>query len=621
MGKHIDQYRHPLYKPDIYYLEALKKDPEFLPALKGLGEYYTRVNRFEDALEYLDKAWNIECRYNQNPEDGSVGYYRGICLMRLGKYDQAYDSLNRAAWAYNVISPAMTAIAAIDGICQNFEAMLEHSSLAMEKEFRHPVARPYAALALWKLGETREAAELCRYALGLDPLNHLARYTLAIITGKGKRSFFDILLSNPAQTVLDVCFDLLDAGFEDECAVLLRDALTITPDNAMLRYTLAYCYDIMGECERAQKQRKLAPKQKIVDVFPARTQEIEILRAALMMNEKDGFAAYLLGCMFYDSQRYADAAALWEKSVKYLPEFYIPYRNLALAYFNHLDRQADALPLMKKAIELHPGDPILLSEAATVMQKLGSSASENARFLVAHKPEKVNDQIQLTIARTYNSAGLFDEAEKTMLSHTFYPGEGAEFSIAEPYMYACFARGRKAMKEERYDEALKFFRASQKLPENLNVGFWNNSVMIPYRYYEAEALKALGRCDEADAIVKDLAQMKDVGMWNMGGEFVYYSAMSIRLGGDVMRAQKIMRDAILRWEKELEEGCKYHKVIGNLYNCFVGDGETNRLAALYGMLGYGKLFNGDIEGAKDFFAKSISYDPSYKIAFELELLK
>lgn len=620
VGKHIDQYRNPLYKPDIYYLEALNKDPEFLPALKALGEYYSRVNRFEDALKYLDKAWKIECRYNQNPEDGSVGYLRGICLTRLGRFDEAYDSLSRAAWSYNVISPAMTAISAIDGIRLDYEAMLEHASLAMEKEFRHPVARPYAALALWKLGETREAAELCRYALELDPLNHLARYTLAIITGKGKRSFFDMLLSNPAQTTLDVCFDLMDAGFINECAVLLKDALKIAPNNAMLRYTLAYCYDIMEEDALAVKQRSMASREKIVDVFPSRAQEIEMLETALRANEKDGFAAYLLGCILYDAQLYSDAAVLWERAIKYLPKFYIPYRNLALAYFNHLDRAEEALSLMCRAVELHPNDSILLAEAATVMQKLGTSAEDNAKFLDAHKPKEVTDQIQLTVARAYNHAGMFEEAEKAMRSHTFYPGEGAEFSIAEPYMYACFARGRMAMKEKRYEDALECFRASQTLPENLNVGFWNDSVMMPYLYYEAAALKALGRTDEADKIINRLSKMKDVGMWNMGGEFVYYLAMSVRLGGDKMRARKIMRDAVLRWESELESGCKYHRVIGNLYNCFVGNGETNRLGALYGMLGYGKLYDGDIEGAKEYFKKSLSYDPSPKISFELKLL-
>ena len=207
-----------------------------------------------------------------------------------------------------------------------------------------------------------------------------------------------------------------------------------------------------------------------------------------------------------------------------------------------------------------------------------------------------------------------------MRAHIFSPGEGAEYATAEPYMYACFARGRLAMKAGRYEDALRDFRASQKMPENLNVGFWNESVMMPYQYYEAAALKALGKTEEAEEIIKKLCGMKDVGMWNMGGEFVYYSAMSVRLGGEEMRAQKIMRDAILSWERELAEGCTYHRVVGSLYNCFVGNGTQNRLAALYGMLGYGKLYNGDPAGAKELFEKSIALDPSPKIAFELKLL-
>ena len=87
-----------------------------------------------------------------------------------------------------------------------------------------------------------------------------------------------------------------------------------------------------------------------------------------------------------------------------------------------------------------------------------------------------------------------------------------------------------------------------------------------------------------------------------------------------MKAKEIMRNAILKWERELEGGCKYFAEIGSLYNCFVGNSQNNRLAALYGMLGYGKLYNDDIEGAKALFTKSLSYKNNPKIAFELELL-
>lgn len=619
-GQHLDQYRSPLYKPDIYYLEALRREPDFLPALKGLGEYYTRTQRFADALTYLDRAWAVECRYNQNPEDGRVGYLRGLCLKQLGRTEEAYDALYRAAWSQNVISPAMTALAAIDGRRGDYVAMLEHALAAMDKEAAHPLAIPYAALALYKNGEKKHAIALCGHALEIDPLNHLARYTLTAISGRGKSAFYEELHSNPAQTVLDVAFDLIDAGFYDITAELLRDAMPYGGSKAMLHYTLAYCYDKLGEGNRAARQRTLAKGDMIVDAFPIRAGELTVLRAALEANEKDGFAAYLLGCQLYNARDYQAAADLWEKSIRYLPKFYIPYRNLALAYFNHLERKEEALPLLRRAVELHPKDGTLLTEVATVMQKLGGSFAENAAFLASHKPDEVTDQIQLTIARAYNAAGQFEEAEAAMRSHIFSPGEGAEYATAEPYMYACFARGRLAMKEARYEDALRYFRASQTMPENLNVGFWNESVMMPYRYYEAAALKALGRTQEAEEIIQKLCAMKDVGMWNMGGEFVYYSAMAVRLGGEEMRAQKIMRDAILSWEQELAEGCTYHRVCGPLYNCFIGNSTTNRLADLYGMLGYGKLYNGDVAAAKALFEKSIALNPSPKITFELSLL-
>lgn len=620
-GQHLDQYRSALYKPDEYYLEALRREPDFLPALKAMGEYYTRTCRFSEALEYLDRAWAIECKYNQNAYDGLVGYNRGLCLMHQGKLDEAYDSLRRAAWANNSVSCAMTLASAIDGARGDYALMYKHASEALEREMRNPVALVYAALASWKEGNIRRAVELCRTALELDKLNHLARYALCIVTGKGKKSFYDIMSSDPAETCLDLAFDLLAAGFYEETVDLLRGALAIRKNHAMLHYTLAYTYEKMGDAESAKKQRKLARKEKIVDSFPIRAGEMNVLEAALAADDKDGFAAYLLGCQLYNARAYDTAAQMWEIACKYEPEFYIPYRNLALVYFNHLGRAEDALVCMRRALELKPRDTMLLSEISKVMEWTGTASRENAEFLYENQAAVATDQMVLSIAKAYNTAFMFDEAEKIMRSHSFTPAEGEEFIIAEPYMYACLCRGRMAMKEERYEDALELFRRAQDLPENMHVGFWNESVLIPYRYHEARALKALGRDSEADEIIAKLCALRDVGMWNMGGEFVYYSALSVRLGGEGMRAQKIMRDAILKWEKELLTGCTYHREGTRLFGCFVGDHKSIRLSALYAMLGYGKLFNKDKNGAREMFEKSRALMPTGKVAFELELLK
>ncbi len=618
-GMHYDQYRHFLYKPDLYYLEALKREPNFLPALKALGEYYARTGRDSEALEYLESAWAVECKYNQNPEDGQVNYLRGVCLARLGRYDEAYDILHRAMWSQNVISPALTALSALDGVRGDYSTMRLHAEAALEKEARNPLALPYLALALYKLGDKKSALSVCKKAVELDCLNHLARYVKVIITGKGKNDFYSALNSNPAETVLDVAFDLLDAGFVKEAVDAMLGVVPRVPTSAMLHYTLAYCYRRLDDEARAARHTRLAAREKIVGIFPMRAWEERVLRDALSANKKDGFAAYLLGCLLYNNRDYDESAELFRTATVYIPDFYIPYRNLALLYFNHLDRAPEALPLMRRAIELHGGDATLLCEAATVMQKLGVNGAESAEYLDANKPEAPNDQILLVLARAYTAAGMFERAEELMRSHTFSPGEGAEYSVAEPYMYACFASGRKKLAYGDAKGALEDFLRAQDLPKNLNVGFWNESVMMPYRYYEAAARKALGQEKEADEIIADLSKMKNEGMWNMGGEFAYYAAMAVRLGGDEMRAQRMMRKAILAWEAELAEGCEYSVTMGGLYNCFVGNGKTNRTAALCRMLGYGQMYLGNNTRAREYFNRAQSLDPSPKIAFELEL--
>jgi len=620
-AEHLDQYRSPMFKPDEYYTEALRRDPEFLPALKALGEYYTRTGRFAEALKYLDQAWKIECQYNQNPEDGRVGYLRGLSLKNLGRYDEAYDLLYRASWSYNVISAAMCEICAIDGIRGDYRRMLNHALVAIEKESRHPLAIPYAALAAMKLGDKKRALDFINRALTLDPLNHLARFVRVLVTGKGMGAFYAAMNASPSQTCLDAAYDLLNAGFAEEAIQLLSRLAGTSGKEAMVRYTLAYAYEMVNDEKAANKYRQLASQNKIVEVFPARTGEMLVLEAAIRANENDAFAKYLLGCQYYHMRKYEEAAKLFEDSIRLDETFYIPYRNLALVYYNHLGRPADAKNLLIKAIELNPNDALLLSETASVMVRLHDNKVQNAKFLSDHSPKEKNDAICLALAAVYNNAMMFEKADEIMTTHNFTPAEGEEVWVADPYMYSCLCRGRIAMKEKRFDDALELFRKAQNLPENIHVGFWNNSVLIPYRYNEARALMALGRDGEAAKIIAELAAMEDVGMWNMGGEFMYYKAMAIKLGGDEMRAAAMMRTAILAWEKELESGCEYSRKITRCFECFVGNRSDIRKSELYGMLGYGKLFFGDSEGAADMFTRSLEILPSYKISFELESLK
>lgn len=624
-GVHIDLYRDILYKPDVYYLEALKYEPNHLSSLIALGEYYLRTGRYEESEEYLEKAMTVQNPYDNNPKDGTVGYLLGLTYLRTGKTDKAYNTLFKAAWCTNTVSKAMTLIAGIDGCRGQFDKMLQHAEEALDKESRNPIAGPYAAWALYKLGSVDEAQNRLAKILAFDCLNHLARYMENRIADGDLSEFYDgfKMNSNPSQTCMDVAFDLYRAGLRDEAIEVLTGLKKYRGASTMALYTLGTMLYEQGKTSIAAKQLKEAAGNPIVDVFPYRLEELEVLKKAIGINPKDGTAYYLLGCLLYDKKQYEKAEENWQKAVKHSPKFYIPYRNLAVAYFSHLNKPEEALRYIKKAIELNP-DEQLITEAGFIMAAIGTPAAERVSFLTEHFPESCGDNLVLELTKAYLADGKYDEAMQTMLKQDFTPGEGGEFVTAEPYMFSRFAPGRIALAEGKAEKALAYFEEALTLPENLHAGFWNEAVVVPFKYYQAEALKQLGKTEEAQALIASLSGIDNSGMWNMGGEFMYYAAMLKKLSGNVVEADSMMRNAILGWEAELADKRypgTHERNDRFFYQSFIDAPMTMKQADLYYMLGYGMLYLGNKEAAKTNFEKSLSFNPdNVKAALELKLL-
>ncbi len=625
-GQHIDQYRDPVYKPDEYYLEALRIDPRHLPSRIALGEYLYRTGKIAQAQEELETALSLQNRYNTNPKDGTISYLLGLCALHLGDDQKAYDLFYKAAWSYNAVSKAMAFVSALDARRGDWALMLEHATQALDKESQHALAGPYAAYALWKLGRTDEALDRVEGILRKDPLNQLARYMHTRIAGLPPEGFYDekLMNSNPSQTCLDVAFDLEKLGDYAAAAQVLEELKANRGASAMALYALGFMLEKGGRADEAAQARKEAAEKRIVEIFPYRLDEIRTLEAAVKADPADGTAWYLLGCVVYDKKHYEYAETCWHNAIKASPDFYIPYRNLAVACYSHLGKQQEALGYQKQAVELRPGDEQLLNELSFLMASLGVDGAERAAYLKARMPKDACDDLVLELAKSYIACGDYDHALETMLGHVFTPGEGGEMAIAEPYMFSRFAAGRKALVKGDYETALDSFRAALTIPENLHAGFWNESVTVPYRYYEAEALARLGRAEEAKAIIDAISRINNQGMWNMGGEFVYYTAKIAQLAGDEMKAREIMRKAILDWEAQLADkrapGAR-QKGGRFFYLSFIDDEKRMKEADLSCMMAYGMLFNGDKKAAKELFAKSLAANPdNVKAALELELL-
>lgn len=621
-GRHVEQYRDPSWKKEEYYTVALQRDPKYIPALIGMaGTKYDNA-MFEEALDFLRQAEEMQNVYNQNPSDGTVSHMQGLNLFALGRYDEAYDKFYKASWSHNMISFSMTFIAAIDGMRGDFEKMFDHAKQALNREVEHPIAGTYAAIAAAKIGNEEEALARLEAILANDKLDHLARFAKMRLTGSSMEEFFAVLKSNPSQTILDIAFDLANTGDFDSAIAALEGLKQAGKASTMALYTLAYYQEKNGDTEGAKANREQASVIKAVDLFPYRAIEIHILEAALAANPLDAMAGNLLGCLVYDKRHFEKAEKVWEATIAAKPDYYMPYRNLSIVKYSKLGKEEEALPLLKKSLELKPNDDFLLKEVNYVMGRMGIDGQERVDYVEANMPAKPSDHLTWELADAYSSIFEFDTALEKLHNHEFVAAECCETYLTEAYTFACMAKGRIALEHGKKEEALEWFQKGEQLPENFRAGWWDTQALYHIRFFQAKTLMELGRDVEAKAIVDELVTfIRSAYSPYMGPEVEYYIASAYRLIGEEITAIKVLSKSTVEWEKELLTDIDRKLPTTAVYISHVDDAAKVYKGAILTALGYSKLFFGEPEAARELFTKSLEIAPDHiKAKFEIAML-
>ncbi len=621
-GRHAEQYRDPVWKKEEYYEVALERDPNYIPALVGMAGVRYESGLFEQALAFLKRAEIVQNALNQNPADGTIGYYKGLCLLGLHRENEAYDTFYKASWSHNVISFVMSFIAAIDGRRGDFKRMKDHSIRAIKREADHPLAGSYLAIAEWKLGNADAAMEKIAEILERDPLDHLARYLKLRISGDCLKGFFTPLRSNPSQTCIDVVFDLVSAGRNDDAIALLEGLKEFGAPSDMPLLVLAWLQEGLGDLASAAQNRRAASAPKPVDTFPYRLPEIEVLQAAVAADATNAQAANLLGCILYDKKRHAEAASAWECAMRAAPDYYMPYRNLAVVKYSYLGEREAALPLLKKAMELHPKDDFLLKEVNYVMARLGIDGSERVSYVLSNLPDQPSDHLTWDLADAFSNIGEFDKALETLANHEFVAAECCETYLTEAYTFACCAKGRLALHEGNLEDALHWFQKGQQLPANFRAGWWDTQALYYIRYFEALVLIKLGRREEATPILEGITGfVRSEYSPYMGPEVDVYIASAYRLLGDEITARLVLSKKIMEWERELECDIDRKPPATAVYISYIDDWAQWHKSTIHTALAYSRIFLGDAEGAVKGFRESLRLAPdNIKAVFEIAML-
>ena len=498
-GEHLLQYRDPRSDSEVYFRQALKKDPSFVPASLSLAECLINRGLFAQAEEIVRSALKTAETMNQNPESGRAHYLLGLALERQDRFDEAYAAYRKAAWSEDSASKALTRAAALACRRRDWKTAKDLAWQAVEHNCDNYTALAYLTLISFK---QKDNDSLKRYFLlaSSAKLDQTLRWA-AVCAGIADESEFFDMLRRPDQTVIDVACDMTAAGFNTEARRLLDGAINRFPDITAMVYYLD----------------GLTPRRRAVGrTFPHRPEEAAALEEALSSGSRttrDGYARYLLGVLRFGQRRYDEAEALWIGA-----HHRAPIRGQALCAWRRGERKK-ALDLLIKAYDANPYYPpedeteknAVVWEAAYLMNTVGEDAAKTVDFILTAAGGDVSslrDDTALELCRAFCRAKQPEKAMELLRTHHFRPGEGSEAAIAVRYIDAQCGIADKLKASGDVKAAMDAYIAAKTIPDWLDGSIGGEAPFIRAMLGEAECMRELSPNDTspADKIVAHIAE-------------------------------------------------------------------------------------------------------------------
>ncbi len=550
-AEHLEQYRHPTRYPELYWEEALRRDPADLRTHIACGRRKLNQGLFEEAAAHFATAVKRLTLRHPNPETGEAHYFFGLTRRYQGDFDAAYCLLYKASWNYAWRAAAYYELACLDIRRAHFETALDHLELSLETNATNNKALVAKAICLRKSGRDQAALEVLKHLLAVDPLDHWAQLEQALC--QGRAAALPPSSRNDAQTALDVAFDYSDCGCFTEAAAVLdqhhrNEVRPVQVPNplertAMTHYALAWALTCCGEAAQADKVIATARKLSADYFFPSRLHEQLVLEWVLALGEPDRNAAYALGNYLFDKKRHQAAIDRWEAAKQADADFATVHRNLGIAYWN-VHRDGDlARASYQAALDCDPDDARLVAEFVQLCGKLGDSAQDRLKFLESKRGLALQrDDATVELATLYNETAQAQKALDLLLSRSFHPWEGGEGKVLRQYTSAHLLLGQAALKSGQAESAWEHFQLAHNTPDQLGEKYHLLQAKADVSYWQGMALRALGR--EAEAIKQfEAAAMESGDFQSMAvtefSELTGYKALALRELGRCTEAEAV----------------------------------------------------------------------------------
>ena len=623
---HIEQYRHATYSPTDYYEEALRRDPKDSRCNNALGLWYHKHGQFAKAEPYFRASIQTLTARNPNPYDGEAYYNLGLCLTKLGRYDEAFDAFFKATWNAAWQDTSFLELARIATRRKNYEQALELVERSMVRNWHGHSARHLKVALLRKTGRTDEAQQLIDDTLVIDKFHFgcLFERVLLAQANDGARQELNHLMRQYVHNYLEYALDYSRAGLYDEAAQLLRELekseAVLYP---MVYYFLAYFYAQQGAADLRGSYLKKATEASPDYVFPNRLDELIVLQwATLQADYNHARTWYYLGNFWYANRQYPEAIAAWERSAKLDDGFPTVFRNLSLAYQNKLQRSDDALKMLERAFALDTTDARVLMELDQLDKKLNKAPADRlARLKKYLTATEQRDDLYLERITLHNQLGQYQTARTLLSARQFHPWEGGEGKVVGQHLICHIELAKQALLAENSAEAFDLLNTAENYPLNLGEGKLYGVQENDIFYLKGLAFEMKGDAASAESYFEQAtvgldAPVQAVFYNDQQPDKLFYQGLAWRKLHQSERAETLFTRLIQYGEAHLEDKIKLDYFAVSLPDMLVFDtdlDERNRIHCYYLMaLGNLGLGNGRTHEAIAYFDKVLEMDVNHQ---------
>jgi tetratricopeptide (TPR) repeat protein len=524
-GVHLNQYRHATRRPEMYWEEALKRDPGDSRTHNALGLWRLRRGELELAAEHFEAAIaRITC-LNPNPRDAEPLYNLGVTRQYQQKDKEAYDAFYKATWNAAWRGAAYLALGEIDAKSKRWETALDNVRRSLRADPDNLNARALLCAILERLGDRSGADSAARETLATDPMDIAARWRQGIAPANG-------------QHCLDLAFDLQRAGLDKEAAEALRSANLEARDGSVpIILLVLYSIETRLGSPAAATTLSDALNAPLDYCFPGRLEELLLLESMTALHPESGALFYLLGNLLYSFRRHEEAIAAWEEAATLSPELATAWRNLGIAYFNVRGEKDAALVAFERAFEANPSDGRVLYERDHLWKRVSEPPQHRITELLRYSSLiNMRDDLSVEVATLRNQMGQPSQALDLMLHRKFQPWEGGEGLVVGQYVRARLLLGRRALEKGDAATAEAEFHAALNVPENLGEAKHLLANQNNIYYWLGVACKHLGKDEQARAWwLRAASQKGDFQRMSVQSisDMTYWSALAHqRLGED-----------------------------------------------------------------------------------------